>query len=167
MNPHQRLLLFNSSKYNNQHTCLPPLVDERNDLLGMKRIQPEKSSFSSSSSVLSTTTSPTVSTRQYMQYTSSVQEGQTRVIKETSPICPSSVSSSSSSSSSSHGRLHVSMEDMSKYFHASQMIAARMLGVSVSTLKRRYKEVSNGNRWPYSKMSLNEKKEKFVVLHQR
>ncbi|KAG2379383.1 hypothetical protein C9374_007522 [Naegleria lovaniensis] len=63
-----------------------------------------------------------------------------------------------SSITSTNGRLHVSLDEMSKYFHASQMIAARMLGVSVSTLKRRYKEVSHGKRWPYSKMSIHEKK---------
>ncbi|KAG2381307.1 hypothetical protein C9374_006296 [Naegleria lovaniensis] len=69
-------------------------------------------------------------------------------------------SSRTSTTPSQHhqARLPVTLQDMSKYFKASQMIAARMLGVSVSTLKRRYKDVSKGERWPYSKMSTNEKK---------
>ncbi|KAF0977372.1 hypothetical protein FDP41_003364 [Naegleria fowleri] len=109
------------------------------------------SRYSSTTTITTTTTISTEKMQQNMQHGAKF-EGKRKfegIVKQqrTSPILPSASC-----------RLQVSLEEMSKYFHSPQSIAARMLGVSVSTLKRRYKEVSNGNRWPYSKMSLNEKK---------
>ncbi|KAG2378841.1 hypothetical protein C9374_007989 [Naegleria lovaniensis] len=42
----------------------------------------------------------------------------------------------------------ISRQDMEKYFHVSQTVAAKLLGVSVSTLKRRFYEEFN-MKWPY------------------
>jgi hypothetical protein len=53
-------------------------------------------------------------------------------------------------------------EEISKYFSYSQSTAAKMLGISVSTLKRRYYSMGLG-KWPYQyakspKSSFQEKK---------
>lgn len=46
-------------------------------------------------------------------------------------------------------RLELSQEELEKHFHVSQQEAAKRLGVSVSTLKRRFYEIFNNMRWPY------------------
>nr|CAG4709949.1 unnamed protein product [Naegleria fowleri] len=77
---------------------------------------------------------------------------------ESSTLLLDSTASRKDQMKNTNVRLHVTHKEMSRYFNASQITAARLLGVSVSTLKRRYKEVSNGSRWPYSKLSTSEKK---------
>ncbi|EFC39882.1 predicted protein [Naegleria gruberi] len=54
-------------------------------------------------------------------------------------------------------RITITKEDMSRYFNAPQVMAARLLNVSVSTLKRRFYEMYEG-RWPYQKMPTQERK---------
>ncbi|KAG2379382.1 hypothetical protein C9374_007521 [Naegleria lovaniensis] len=56
-------------------------------------------------------------------------------------------------------KINVAKHDMERYFGASQVLAARLLGVSVSTLKRRFKESYEGqHRWPYHKLTNLEKR---------
>ncbi|KAL9641457.1 hypothetical protein ABK040_013382 [Willaertia magna] len=54
-------------------------------------------------------------------------------------------------------KINITRVEMSKYFNAPQTLAARLLGVSVSTLKRRYYEMYKG-RWPYQSLSNKERK---------
>jgi DNA-binding transcriptional regulator YiaG len=46
------------------------------------------------------------------------------------------------------GRKEITKEEIKKYFNVSQSKAAKLLGVSVSTLKRRFYSMDMG-RWPY------------------
>lgn len=41
---------------------------------------------------------------------------------------------------------------MAKYFKYTQSVAAKKLGVSVSTLKRRFYQLDMGKRWPYKRL---------------
>ncbi|KAL9646103.1 hypothetical protein ABK040_007981 [Willaertia magna] len=50
----------------------------------------------------------------------------------------------------------ISREEMMKYFNVSQTAAARLLGVSVSTLKRRFYEEFN-MKWPYTPVKAKRK----------
>ncbi|KAL9655057.1 hypothetical protein ABK040_008840 [Willaertia magna] len=43
-------------------------------------------------------------------------------------------------------------EDIKQYFKYTQTDAARLLQVSVSTLKRKFYELQLGNRWPYKRV---------------
>jgi hypothetical protein len=45
----------------------------------------------------------------------------------------------------------ITKEDMMKYFKYTQSVAAKKLGVSVSTLKRRFYQLDMGKRWPYKR----------------
>ncbi len=63
-------------------------------------------------------------------------------------------------------RRNISKENLKKYFPASQILAARLLHVSVSTLKRRYREYFQGERWPAQSIPLAERKKTiFYVLN--
>ncbi|KAF0977373.1 hypothetical protein FDP41_003365 [Naegleria fowleri] len=60
----------------------------------------------------------------------------------------------------SQSKINVTKKEMERYFGASQALAARLLGVSVSTLKRRFKESYEVqfHRWPYHKLTNLEKR---------
>ncbi|KAL9642977.1 hypothetical protein ABK040_010669 [Willaertia magna] len=67
------------------------------------------------------------------------------------------VSSDDFNQSQKSSKINITKEEMSKYFNAPQVLAARLLNVSVSTLKRRYYEMFKG-RWPYQSLSNTERK---------
>merc|ERR1712130_820054 len=48
---------------------------------------------------------------------------------------------------------NISREDMKRLFQYPQPVAAKIMGVSVSTLKRRFYALNMGKRWPYYKIS--------------
>lgn len=54
----------------------------------------------------------------------------------------------SKTNQSKRGRKEITKEEIKKYFNVSQSKAAKLLGVSVSTLKRRFYSMNMG-RWPY------------------
>ncbi len=55
-------------------------------------------------------------------------------------------------------KIVVKEEAVAKYYSCSQILAARLLGVSVSTLKRRYYQLSQGKKWPSKTLSVKERK---------
>jgi DNA-binding NtrC family response regulator len=59
--------------------------------------------------------------------------------------------------------VEIRREDLLKYMNCSQQYAAKMLGVSVSTLKRRFYELNMG-KWPYVENKSIEKKRKIEFL---
>ncbi|KAF0976218.1 hypothetical protein FDP41_004893 [Naegleria fowleri] len=131
-------------------------VKPSNDL----RLSAERKNISNQKHTITTTTHRKTSRMIiWTPSTSSSSATNTSIITTKNATLTRNQTTSSSSNQTHHSpRLKVNYQEMSKYFHAPQIVAARMLGVSVSTLKRRYKEVSKGERWPYSKMSLHEKK---------
>ena len=54
----------------------------------------------------------------------------------------------------------LSADEIRQYFCYTQSDAARLLGVSVSTLKRRFYELNLGNRWPYKRTKQTPRKKK-------
>lgn len=46
-------------------------------------------------------------------------------------------------------RVDLTKEEIEQYFHVSQNEAAKQMGISVSTLKRRFYELYANMRWPY------------------
>ncbi len=62
-------------------------------------------------------------------------------------------------------KIEITKEVMSQYFNMSQSLAAKLLGVSVSTLKRRYYELfKGGQRWPFQSIPLKERKKSIYYL---
>lgn len=62
-------------------------------------------------------------------------------------------------------KIEITKEIMSQYFNMSQSLAAKLLGVSVSTLKRRYYELfKGGQRWPFQSIPLKERKKSIYYL---
>ncbi len=55
-------------------------------------------------------------------------------------------------------------KDLSRYFNSPQGLAARLLGVSLSQLKKRYYELFPGRRWPYQLKSLVDRKQSIYYL---
>lgn len=54
--------------------------------------------------------------------------------------------------------IQLSKEEIEKYFSFPQPTAAKLLKVSLSTLKRRFYETHRGSRWPYSGIKKQAKK---------
>ncbi|KAG2379420.1 hypothetical protein C9374_006537 [Naegleria lovaniensis] len=69
----------------------------------------------------------------------------------------------SSKKKKTNTRIEITREMMTKYFYCPQTLAARLLGVSISTLKRRFYDLHIG-RWPYQCISLNERKRSIYFL---
>ena len=82
----------------------------------------EVSESTTSTSVITTTTSRTAAT---------ISATATAPTSRSTPPTPPS----------SQRKIEISLEDMRPYFYCPQGLAARILGVSVSTLKRRYYEL--------------------------
>ncbi|KAF0974319.1 hypothetical protein FDP41_006929 [Naegleria fowleri] len=68
-----------------------------------------------------------------------------------------------SSKKKTNTRIEITREMMARYFYCPQTLAARLLGVSISTLKRRFYDLHMG-RWPYQCISLNERKKSIYFL---
>ncbi|EFC42300.1 hypothetical protein NAEGRDRAFT_80436 [Naegleria gruberi] len=60
-------------------------------------------------------------------------------------------------------KIEITHEMMKPYFYCPQTLAARLLGVSISTLKRRFYDLHIG-RWPYQCISLSERKKSIYFL---
>jgi len=58
----------------------------------------------------------------------------------------------------------LSKEDIEKYFSFPQPKAAKLLGVSLSTLKRRFYDTHKGSRWPYSGIKKQAKKRSIAYI---
>jgi hypothetical protein len=62
----------------------------------------------------------------------------------------SSISKSFKKKKGRKQKFFISEQELSKYYQYSQPEAARLLGISVSTLKRRYYKMHPNKRWPYN-----------------
>ncbi|KAL0484910.1 hypothetical protein AKO1_011786 [Acrasis kona] len=60
-------------------------------------------------------------------------------------------------------RINLSRDKIKKYFKCPQGLAARFLGVSISTLKRRFYDLEMG-RWPYQSIPLEQRKKGLYYL---
>ncbi len=72
----------------------------------------------------------------------------------------------SGKSSPSDKKIVIDLKEMKKYYYYPQPTAAKLLGVSLSTLKRRYYEVVGDKRWPYPDMKrLLKKRNISYIVH--
>jgi len=62
-------------------------------------------------------------------------------------------------------KIQITREEMSKYFHCPQRLAAQKLGVSLSTLKRRFYQLDIG-RWPYQLTQDNRKRSVWHMINE-
>jgi hypothetical protein len=81
------------------------------------------------------------------------------------PSSPARSVSSPSSSSMTSRTIHIDKEQIEKYFSLPQPSAAKKLGVSLSTLKRRFYETHGGTRWPYCgiKKAMKKRTVKYIL----
>jgi len=84
------------------------------------------------------------------------RDNHTRRFNKSSPVSPS------------EKKIMIDKKQMERYYYYPQPTAAKLLGVSLSTLKRRYYEIVGHRRWPYPDMKrLLKKKTISYIVHDK
>jgi hypothetical protein len=92
-----------------------------------------------------------------------------RCMQHLSPtLSPSSSKATTGDSDDDSKMIHIDSKEMERLFIYPQPEAAKRLGVSLSTLKRRFYETHQGKRWPYSHFKKILKKRNIsYIVHSR
>jgi len=85
-----------------------------------------------------------------------------KVLKSSKSMSPRSMSPWSRNKDAR--KVELTEEEIAKYYHCPQPVAALLLGVSLSSLKRRYYEIAkkkdeHSRRWPYQSLTIKERKQ--------